>query len=177
MIARIIVTPKKSVLDPQGEAVRRAIHSLGFDAVSSARIGKYIELEITGTNADAIRKKLEEISGDLLSNPVVEDYVLQLETTSPTPTKSAISAAIKAIKAEPEERFVETKAAKAPATKTVTIKASKVAKTAPAPKPSVVKVPPAKTITPAKKAAKVFKAAIPAKAAAPAPAKKAAKKK
>ena len=77
-IARIIVTPKKSVLDPQGEAVRRAIQTLGLEGVASTRVGKYIELEIPGGITDATRKKLEEISHELLSNPVVEDYEIQL---------------------------------------------------------------------------------------------------
>ena len=99
MIARIIVTPKKSVLDPQGEAVRRAIHTLGMDCVTSTRVGKYIELEISGSNDAATRAKLEEISRDLLSNPVVEDYHLELEAPAtpakaePTPAKPAKAAA------------------------------------------------------------------------------------
>ena len=141
MIARIIVTPKKSVLDPQGEAVRRAIHALGFDAVTSARIGKYIELEVTGTNVEAIGRKLEEISADLLSNPVVEDYTLQLDAV-PSPTKAAISSAIEAIRAEPEPKAE--KAAPKPAVKKAAPKAK-----APAPKKAAV---PAKAV--AKKAAK-----------------------
>ncbi|SDU26837.1 phosphoribosylformylglycinamidine synthase, purS protein [Verrucomicrobium sp. GAS474] len=151
MIARIIVTPKKSVLDPQGEAVRRAIHSLGFDAVSSARIGKYIELEVSGNNVEALRKKLDEISGDLLSNPVVEDYTLQLEGVA-SPAK---------VEAKP---------------KTAAVPVAKVEKAKPAPvktKPAVVKIPKAV------KVAKAAKPAAPAKKAAPAPApaKKTAKKK
>jgi len=95
MIARIIVTPKKSVLDPQGEAVRRAIHTLGMDCVTSTRVGKYIELEISGSNVAATRAKLEEISRDLLSNPVVEDYHIELDAPAapakaePVPAKPA----------------------------------------------------------------------------------------
>jgi phosphoribosylformylglycinamidine synthase PurS subunit len=81
MRAEIIVTPKKSVLDPQGEAVRRAIHGLGMDCVESARIGKFIELKISGKNADQTRKKLDQICHDLLSNPVIEDYQLELSTS------------------------------------------------------------------------------------------------
>ncbi len=100
MIARIIVTPKKSVLDPQGEAVRRAIHTLGMDCVTSTRVGKYIELEISGNDVAATRTKLEEISRDLLSNPVVEDYHLELDDAAspskaipePAKAKAAVSA-------------------------------------------------------------------------------------
>ena len=79
MKATIIVTPKKSVLDPQGEAVRHAIHGLGMECVESVRIGKYIELEISGTDVEKTRAKLEGICKDLLSNPVVEDYTLNLK--------------------------------------------------------------------------------------------------
>ncbi|HEY8966557.1 MAG TPA: phosphoribosylformylglycinamidine synthase subunit PurS [Candidatus Methylacidiphilales bacterium] len=155
MIARIIVTPKKSVLDPQGEAVRRAIHSLGFDAVSSARIGRYIELEVTGTNADGVRKKLDEIAADLLSNPVVEDYHLEIVGAAPTPTKAAITKAIKAIEAQPELKLKAEKVEKAPAkAKAAPAPAKKAA--APAPKPNKVAIPKAKP-APAKPAAKAKK--------------------
>ncbi|MDE1171042.1 MAG: phosphoribosylformylglycinamidine synthase subunit PurS [Verrucomicrobium sp.] len=77
-IARIIVTPKKSVLDPQGEAVRRAIEAQGLVGVSSARVGKFIELEVAQDDAET-RRCLESICHELLSNPVVEDYSLRIE--------------------------------------------------------------------------------------------------
>lgn len=80
MKAIVTVTPKKTVLDPQGEAVQNAIHGLGMDCVTSTRIGKIIELEISGNDAEKTRQKLEEISHDLLSNPVIEDYEIQLVT-------------------------------------------------------------------------------------------------
>ena len=79
MKATVVVTPKKSVLDPQGEAVRRAIHGLGMECVQAARIGKIIELEISGTDLEKTRAKLEEISRDLLSNPVIEDFNIELK--------------------------------------------------------------------------------------------------
>ena len=110
MIARIIVTPKKSVLDPQGEAVRRAIHTLGMDCVTSTRVGKYIELEISGSNIPATRLKLEEISRDLLSNPVVEDYHIELEAPDAKPEPA--SAPAKPAKAAPAPKA---KAADTPA--------------------------------------------------------------
>lgn len=78
MKAVIIVTPKPSVFDPQGEAVCRAVHSLGLKNVSGVRIGKYIEVEIEGKTSVALRKRLETVSHDLLSNPVIEDYKLQI---------------------------------------------------------------------------------------------------
>ena len=79
MKARIFVTPKKTVLDPQGKAVATAIQHLGMDCVNQARVGKYIELEISGQDKELTRQKLEGICKDLLSNPVIEDYRLELE--------------------------------------------------------------------------------------------------
>jgi len=79
MKAKIHVTPKKTVLDPQGKAVANAIRQLGMDCIQEARVGKYIELEIEGQNVELTRQKLETICKDLLSNPVIEDYKLELE--------------------------------------------------------------------------------------------------
>lgn len=79
MKAQIIVTPKKTVLDPQGKAVANAIHQLGMPNVSDARVGKYIELTLSDGNPEAVRQKLETICRDLLSNPVIEDYTLKME--------------------------------------------------------------------------------------------------
>jgi phosphoribosylformylglycinamidine synthase len=79
MKARIIVTPKKTVLDPQGKAVEQAIHHLGMDCVKNTRIGRFIEMDIDGSNLELTKKKLNEICRDLLSNPVIEDYHLELE--------------------------------------------------------------------------------------------------
>jgi phosphoribosylformylglycinamidine synthase subunit PurS len=79
MKATVIVLPKKTVLDPQGEAVRKAIVGLGMDCIASARIGKFIELEITGQNVELTRTKLDQICKDLLSNPVIEDYQLVIQ--------------------------------------------------------------------------------------------------
>ncbi|MES2308877.1 MAG: phosphoribosylformylglycinamidine synthase subunit PurS [Verrucomicrobiota bacterium] len=79
MKATIIVTPKKSVLDPQGEAVKNAIHQQGMECVTHARIGRIIELEISGTDAALTRQKLEKICKDVLSNPVIEDFHLELQ--------------------------------------------------------------------------------------------------
>ncbi|MGF1678952.1 MAG: phosphoribosylformylglycinamidine synthase subunit PurS [Candidatus Methylacidiphilales bacterium] len=78
MKAVVTVTPKTSVLDPQGEAVRKAIHNLGMECVSAVRIGKHIELEIEGNDLEKTRSKLENIARDLLSNPVIEDYRIEL---------------------------------------------------------------------------------------------------
>ena len=76
MKAQVIVMPKQTVLDPQGVAVRDAIHHHGVPAVKSVRVGKFIELELDGTQTEA---QLHEVCRDLLSNPVIEDYKLILE--------------------------------------------------------------------------------------------------
>jgi phosphoribosylformylglycinamidine synthase len=75
MKAKVTVMPKKSVLDPQGVAVRDAMRHHGLPEVKSVRIGKFMEIDVD--NAD--ESKLHEICRDLLSNPVIEDYELQVE--------------------------------------------------------------------------------------------------
>ena len=75
MKAKVIVMPKKSILDPQGVAVRDAMRHHGLPGANSVRIGRMIEVDID----DADEAKLHEIARDLLSNPVIEDYTLVLE--------------------------------------------------------------------------------------------------
>jgi phosphoribosylformylglycinamidine synthase len=72
----VIVKPKETVLDPQGNAVRDAMRHLGMPEVRSVRIGKYMEIEVEGSKAD-LEKRLHDLCRDLLSNPVIEDYELQ----------------------------------------------------------------------------------------------------
>jgi phosphoribosylformylglycinamidine synthase len=74
---KVIVTPKATVLDPQGAAVRDAMQHLGMPEVQSVRIGKYLEIEVNGEKAQ-IEPRLRELCRDLLSNPVIEDYELQM---------------------------------------------------------------------------------------------------
>ena len=75
MKATVIVMPKKSVLDPQGVAVRDAMQHHGMPAVKAVRIGKFMEIESDSLNAE----QLHELCRDLLSNPVIEDYSLEIE--------------------------------------------------------------------------------------------------
>jgi phosphoribosylformylglycinamidine synthase len=77
--AQVIVRPRKSIFDPQGDAVCRAIRQLGVSALTQAHVGKCIELELEGDDVTAARAQLETICQDLLSNPVIEDYVLTLQ--------------------------------------------------------------------------------------------------
>lgn len=79
MKARVTVMPKKTVLDPQGKTVAQAIRHLGMECVREVRVGKFIEIEIEGTHVETTRKKLDGICRDLLSNPVIEDYKLEIE--------------------------------------------------------------------------------------------------
>ncbi len=79
MKAIVTVMPKRNILDPQGVAVRDAIKQQGMDQVAAVRIGKLIEIEIAdGQKLD--ETKLHEICNDLLSNPVIEDYHLEIES-------------------------------------------------------------------------------------------------
>ncbi len=74
--ALVYVTFKTGVLDPQGEAVRGALSSLGFKGVNDVRVGKFIELELE--DADDIHADLERMCQDLLANPVIEDYRIEM---------------------------------------------------------------------------------------------------
>ena len=74
MKARVVVTLKKSVLDPQGQAVSRALGSLGFSEVKDVRLGKIIELDIDGSDAAEARKRVEQMCENLLANTVIEEY-------------------------------------------------------------------------------------------------------
>lgn len=76
MKMKVIVTPKAAVLDPQGAAVREAMQHLGMPGVRSVRIGKYLEIDVDGDEAQ-IEPKMRELCRDLLSNPVIEDYKLE----------------------------------------------------------------------------------------------------
>ena len=80
MKAKVIVTPKAAVLDPQGAAVRDAMRHLGMEEVSSVRIGKYLEIDLEKDSADT-KERLEKLCRDLLSNPVIEDYQLVIGET------------------------------------------------------------------------------------------------
>ena len=77
-LAKIYVTLKPAVNDPQGITVRGGLHSLGFTGVTDVRVGKYMEVRLDTTDeAEAVRQ-VEEMSRKLLSNPVIEDYRFDL---------------------------------------------------------------------------------------------------
>ena len=78
MKARVHVTLKPGVLDPQGEAVRHALGSLGFAGVGEVRIGKVIELDLAETDPEAARAQIGAMCEKLLANTVIENYRVEL---------------------------------------------------------------------------------------------------
>ena len=78
MKARIWITLKHGVLDPQGKAIQNALGSLGFSGVEDVRQGKYIELELTESDETAARDQVERMCKDLLANTVIENYKVDL---------------------------------------------------------------------------------------------------
>lgn len=71
---QVYVTYKDSVLDPQGQAVQGAIQCLGFEGISQMRIGKFFEMQVTGTDQATVIEKVEAICDRLLANPNMEQY-------------------------------------------------------------------------------------------------------
>ena len=78
MKARVHIMLKNGVLDPQGEAVRHALGSLGFEGVNGVRQGKVIELELAETDAAKAQKTVTEMCEKLLANTVIESYRVEL---------------------------------------------------------------------------------------------------
>lgn len=79
MKAKIIITPKKAVLDPQGKTVESALAHMGYTGVTGVHIGKYIEIDLApGTDKEAAHKAINDAAHKLLSNPVIEDYKLEV---------------------------------------------------------------------------------------------------
>ena len=77
MKARIVVTLKRSVLDPQGQAVSRALGSLGFSEVRDVRLGKIIELDLDEPDAAKARARLQAMCEKLLANTVIEEFRIE----------------------------------------------------------------------------------------------------
>ncbi|MSR42794.1 MAG: phosphoribosylformylglycinamidine synthase subunit PurS [Pedosphaera sp.] len=79
MKAKIIITPKKAVLDPQGKTVQNTLAHMGYSGVGAVHVGKYIEVELSGTDKEAVRKQIDDACRKILSNPVIEDYRFEIE--------------------------------------------------------------------------------------------------
>ncbi len=79
MKAKIIVTPKKAVLDPQGKTVQSALAQMGYTDVGAVHVGKYLEIELTGADKETARRQIDDACHKILSNPVIEDYQFEIE--------------------------------------------------------------------------------------------------
>ena len=80
MKATVIVRPKPGILDPQGEAVQGSLRQLGF-SVEEARVGRVIDLEVAANDAQAARAEVERMCEQLLANPLIESYEIELAKT------------------------------------------------------------------------------------------------
>ena len=79
MKAKVTITPKKAVVDPQGKAILNALEHLGFTGINAVHVGKYLEIELNGADRETARRQLDDACHRFLSNPVIEDYHLELE--------------------------------------------------------------------------------------------------
>ena len=79
MKAKIIITSKKAVLDPQGKTVQNALEHMGYHGVGAVHVGKYMEIELTGGDQETWRKQIDDACHKILSNPVIEDYKFEIE--------------------------------------------------------------------------------------------------
>ena len=79
MKAKIIITPKKAVLDPQGKTIASALEQMGYKGIGAVHMGKYIEIELPAGAKETWRQQLDEACHKILSNPVIEDYHLEIE--------------------------------------------------------------------------------------------------
>ncbi|HTG15829.1 MAG TPA: phosphoribosylformylglycinamidine synthase subunit PurS [Blastocatellia bacterium] len=83
MKARIYVTLKPSVLDPQGKAIHRAVETIGYGGIEDVRQGKYFEVTLAdGVSAAEARAEIERMAHDVLANPVIEEYRVELDSES-----------------------------------------------------------------------------------------------
>ena len=74
MKIKVIVTPKNGVLDPQGKAIQQTLNGMGFSEVNEVRQGKYFDIEVSETDENKAKSKVDEMCKKLLANLVIEDY-------------------------------------------------------------------------------------------------------
>jgi len=79
LTARVYVTLKKGVLDPQGKAVQHSLASLGYNGVDDVRLGKYVEVKLNETDKEKAKVQLKEMCEKLLANTVIEDFKFDIE--------------------------------------------------------------------------------------------------
>jgi phosphoribosylformylglycinamidine synthase PurS subunit len=80
MRVTIFVSLKQGVLDPQGKAIERSLHTLGYNEVAGVRAGKVFELDLEAASRPAAELRIREICDKLLANPVIEDYRFEIRT-------------------------------------------------------------------------------------------------
>ena len=81
MKAKVYVTLKQGVLDPQGKAIRHAVQTMGYNSIADVRQGKYFEIELSDADArsrEEARAEVERLARDVLSNPVIEDFRVEI---------------------------------------------------------------------------------------------------
>ncbi|HET9916859.1 MAG TPA: phosphoribosylformylglycinamidine synthase subunit PurS [Candidatus Binatia bacterium] len=79
MRVKIFVSLKKGVLDPQGKAIERSLHTLGYNEVQDVRMGKYLEIEMESVSHAVAELRVREMCDKLLSNTVIEDYRFEIQ--------------------------------------------------------------------------------------------------
>jgi phosphoribosylformylglycinamidine synthase PurS subunit len=79
MKARVFVTLKKSVFDPQGKTIADALHSMGYTGVADVRQGKFFELDINASSPDQAKTLASEVADKVLANPVIESYRVEID--------------------------------------------------------------------------------------------------
>jgi phosphoribosylformylglycinamidine synthase subunit PurS len=79
MRVKIFVSLKSGVLDPQGKAIERSLHTLGYNEVQDVRMGKYLEFTVEAVSQEAADSRVREMCEKLLANPVIEDYRFEIE--------------------------------------------------------------------------------------------------
>jgi phosphoribosylformylglycinamidine synthase PurS subunit len=79
MKARVFVTLKKSVFDPQGKTIADALHSMGYNGIGDVRQGKFFELELDAASAEQARTLAAEVADKVLANPVIESYRVEID--------------------------------------------------------------------------------------------------
>jgi phosphoribosylformylglycinamidine synthase len=74
--AKVYITPKQGILDPQGVTIERSLPALGFEGVSNVRVGKYIELDLP--DGDGADEAVDQMCQQLLANPIIEDFEFEI---------------------------------------------------------------------------------------------------
>ncbi len=78
MLARVYITLKPGVLDPEGETIGASLRRLGFEQIEGVRVGKYLEIETGADDETGMRQRVEEMCDALLANPVLENYRIEI---------------------------------------------------------------------------------------------------